>query len=709
MIEAWNFALEPVSGGVDPGSVTLLDGTTFCISNTVGDIDPGGSHGLFVADTRFLAIWRLRVNGAVPAPLSVIETDPAGGSFVTRLRPTSIVPNPALVVVRDRYVGEGMSELLTLRNLARDSIDLRLSIDVGADFAHLFEVKEDRLSPRGFHSVEVVGQQMVFDFRDGHRQRRLSVSVPAGAEAGPGQMTFALQLGPNGSWSVPFEFLIRVDDVELPPRHVEGRPGPSASEAGYRVWHAAMPKFASGDESFTRALSRSVADVGSLRISDEELDEDAIIAAGAPWYMAMFGRDSLITSQMCLLLDPSMASGTLRALARHQGERVDTVTEEQPGRILHELRFRIDGGSEGPSRSAYYGSIDSTPLFVCLLGEAVRFGLHEDELQALLPAADRALAWVSDYGDRDGDMFVEYERLSPQGLVNQGWKDSTDAIAFADGTLARTPIALCEVQGYTYAAWRSRAEIATHLGDHETADRCNERARLLKRTFNERFFLAESGCFALALDGAKRPVDAITSNIGHLLWTGIVDIEHAGKIAEHLVSPELFSGWGVRTLSSAMTAYNPMSYHNGSVWPHDTAICIAGLARYGFHDEAATIGLGLVAAADAFGGRLPELFCGFSNKEFAAPVAYPAACSPQAWAAASLISLVRSFIGLDPDVLQGTVRIQPAIPDLLDKLTIRGMMLAGNRVDVVASGAHARFEGLTPALSVERVPRDRLR
>ncbi|HEY5274006.1 MAG TPA: glycogen debranching N-terminal domain-containing protein [Acidimicrobiales bacterium] len=709
MIDAWNFALEPASGGMNPGSVTLLDGTTFCISNTVGDIDSGGSHGLFVADTRFLAIWRLRVNGAVPAPLSVIESDPAGGSFVTRLRPTPIVPNPALLVTRDRYVGEGMSELLTLRNLARDSIDLRLSIDVGADFAHLFEVKEDRLSPRGFHSVEVVRQEMVFDFRDGHRRRRLSVSVPPEAEAGPGQMTFVVQLGPNGSWSVPFEFTIRVDDVELAPRHVEGRPGPSASAAGYRVWHAAMPRFASGDESFTRALSRSVADVGSLRISDEELDRDAIIAAGAPWYMAMFGRDSLITSQMCLLLDPSMASGTLRALASHQGQRVDTTTEEQPGRILHELRFRIDGGTEGPSRSAYYGSIDSTPLFVCLLGEAARFGLGEEELLALLPAADLALGWVSEYGDRDGDQFVEYERLSSQGLVNQGWKDSTDSIAFADGTLAHTPIALCEVQGYTYAAWRAREDIAVHLGDQETADRCNEKATQLKQAFNERFFVAESGCFALALDGAKRQVDAVASNIGHLLWTGVVDDEHASRVAEHLISPELFSGWGVRTLSSKMAAYNPMSYHNGSVWPHDTAICVAGLTRYGFYDEAATIGLGLIAAAETFGGRLPELFCGFSHEEFAAPVAYPAACSPQAWAAASLISLVRSFIGLDPDVPDATVRLQPAVPDLLDKLTIRGLMLAGNRVDVDASGAHARLEGLAPGLRIEHVQRERSR
>ena len=471
-----------------------------------------------------------------------------------------------------------------------------------------------------------------------------------------------------------------------------------------------MPRFASGDESFTRALTRSVADVGSLRISDEELDEDAIIAAGAPWYMAMFGRDSLITSQMCLLLDPSMASGTLRALARHQGERVDTVTEEQPGRILHELRFRIDGGSEGPSRSAYYGSIDSTPLFVCLLGEAVRFGMHEDELQALLPAADRALAWVSDYGDRDGDMFVEYERLSPQGLVNQGWKDSTDAIAFADGTLARTPIALCEVQGYTYAAWRSAGR--NRYSSRRPRDRgsMQRKGAPVEAGVQRAFLLVRIGLFRVGASTARNARSTRSPPTSAICSGPASSMSSMPPRSPSTWSPRSSSAaGGFRTLSSAMTAYNPMSYHNGSVWPHDTAISVAGLARYGFHDEAATIGLGLVAAADAFDGRLPELFCGFSNDEFAAPVAYPAACSPQAWAAASLISLVRSFIGLDPDVSHGTVRVRPAIPDLLDKLTIRGMMLAGNRVDVVASGAHARFEGLTPALSVERVPRGRLR
>ena len=700
MTDAWTYAAEPASGGVTPGLVTLLDGTTFCISNPLGDVEPGGSHGLFVADTRFLSCWRLRVDGATPGPLSVIESDPSGGSFVARVRPTPTRPTPQLVISRERYVGEGMSELLSVHNLGRESMTVQLVLELAADFAHLFEVKEDRFLPRGFHSVEAVSNAMVFEFRDGRRERQLSVSVPEGAAAGPGRMSFVVDLAPRGSWSVPFEFTIRVDDVPLVPRHRGGHPGPSASAAGYRAWHAGRPRFESSDESFTRSLARSVADIGALRIFDTELDDEAVIAAGAPWYMAMFGRDSLIASQMCLLLDPSMAAGTLRALARHQGRDIELETEEQPGRILHEMRFRIDGGADGPGRSAYYGSIDSTPLFVCLLGEAVRFGLPGHELAALLPVADAALSWIENYGDKDGDGFIEYQRMTPRGLVNQGWKDSVDGINFADGSLAAAPIALCEVQGYAYAAWTARAEIADHLGDRGTADRCRERARQLKDSFNKRFFLDSAGCFAVALDGEKRQVDSITSNIGHLLWSGIVNDEHARAIADHLVSPELFSGWGVRTLSTAMGAYNPMSYHNGSVWPHDTAICVAGLTRYGFVDEAATIGLGLIEAADRFGGRLPELFCGFSKEEFAAPVSYPAACSPQAWASASLISLVRSFVGVEANASHRTLRLRPVVPAALGTISLTGLPLLGERIGLQASGEYVVATGLPPEITL---------
>ena len=700
MSDPWTFQAEPAIGGNAYGNTTLLDGTTFCISDALGDIEPGGSQGLFVADTRFVSLWKLRLDGLTLAPLSVIESDPSGGTFVSRLRPSVERPTPALVVSRDRYVGEGMSELLSIENLSTSSLELRLVLDIGADFAHLFEVKEDRLVPRGFHSVEVVANEMRFDFRDGKRARRLSVSIPGGAEAGPGRISFVVPVGARSKWSAPFEFTIRVDEVELHPRHRDGRPGPSTSAAGYRTWRAARPRFESSDEIFTRALSRSVADIGALRILDEELDEEAVIAAGAPWYMAMFGRDSLIASQMCLLLDPRMAAGTLRALARHQGRDVDPETEEEPGRILHEMRFRIDGGADGAGRSAYYGSIDSTPLFVCLLGEAVRFGLAEQELAALLPVADAALSWVENYGDKDGDGFVEYQRMTPRGLVNQGWKDSADGINFADGGIASAPIALCEVQGYVYAAWLARAEIADHLGDRGTADRCRERAHHLRQLFNDRFYVESKECFAVALDGDKRQVDSVTSNIGHVLWSGICTAELSEKIANHLVSPELFTGWGVRTLSSKMGAYNPMSYHNGSVWPHDTAIAVAGLVRYGFVEEAATIGLGLIEAADRFGGRLPELFCGFAKQEFAAPVSYPAACSPQAWASASLLSLVRSFAGIEANAPHRTLRLRPAVPVELGTLSVSGLPLFGGSLTVKAVADKVLASGLPAGVTL---------
>lgn len=700
MSDPWTFQAEPSIGGGTSGLTTLLDGTTFCISNALGDIEVGAGHGLFVADTRFVSNWRLRLDGGSLGSLSVIESDPSGGSFVSRLRPSPDRPTPAILVARERYVGEGMSELVRLENLSPSAVTIRLVLELGADFAHLFEVKEDRLSPRGFHSVEVIENEMRFDFRDGRRERRLSVSIPDGADAGPGRMSFVVPLESRASWSAPFEFTIRVDEVELHPRHRGGRPGPSASAAGYRTWHAGRPRFESSDEPFTRALARSVADIGALRIFDHELDDEAVIAAGAPWYMAMFGRDSLIASQMCLLLDPTMAAGTLRALARHQGRSVDPETEEEPGRILHEMRFRIDGGADGPGRSAYYGSIDSTPLFVCLLGEAVRFGLPESELAALLPVADAALSWIENYGDRDGDGFVEYERMTPRGLVNQGWKDSGDGINFADGTVANAPIALCEVQGYVYAAWLARAEIADHLGDRGTADRCRERAHHLRELFNERFYVESNECFAIALDGDKRQVDSVSSNIGHVLWSGICTSELADKIARHLVSPELFTGWGVRTLSSKMGAYNPMSYHNGSVWPHDTAIAVAGLVRYGFAEQAATIGLGLIAAADRFGGRLPELFCGFAKDEFAAPVSYPAACSPQAWASASLLSLVRSFVGIEANTPHHMLRLRPVVPLELGTMTVSGIPLFGTSVTVRATADNVLASGLPAGVSL---------
>jgi glycogen debranching enzyme len=413
---------------------------------------------------------------------------------------------------------------------------------------------------------------------------------------------------------------------------------------------------------------------------------------------------------MSLAVDRGLAAGTLATLASHQGRRVDPLTEEEPGRILHEVRLGVESGLSLGGGSIYYGTVDATPLFVVLLGEVARWHSDRALVADLLPAADRALAWVEEYGDRDGDGFVEYHRATDRGLRNQGWKDSWDGVTFADGRPAEAPIALCEVQGYVYDAYRSRAELARGLGDQATAERCSERARELKRAFNEQFWLPDRGYYALALDRDKTPVDACASNMGHCLWSGIVDEDKAPAVAERLLSREMFTGWGVRTLASDMGAYDPVSYHNGSVWPHDNALIVTGLMRYGFLEEGQRVAEGLFEAAQAFGGRLPELFAGIDRSHYHAPVPYPTSCSPQAWAAATPIQLIRSLLRFEPWLTRDTVWMAPALPPSFGRLRVEGIALGDDRVTLaVDADARATVEGLSPGVHVRNEPYDCLR
>jgi glycogen debranching enzyme len=451
-----------------------------------------------------------------------------------------------------------------------------------------------------------------------------------------------------------------------------------------RNWHASTPDVTCDNEVLRQAIERSVADLGSLRITDPEDPDGALpmIAAGSPWFMTLFGRDSLLTSMMTLPWDLTIARGTLYALARRQGRMVDPLSEEEPGKILHEVRLGLDESVALGGKSVYFGSIDATALFVILLGQAVRWGLPREDLTALLPAADRALEWVQRYGDLDRDGFVEYKRKTDRGLLNQGWKDSRDSISDRSGHLARGPIALAEVQGYVYAAYRSRADVARFLGDDETAVRLDAQADRLQQDFNAAFWLPDDGYYALALDGDKRPIDALASNQGHCLWSGIATAGHAAGVAERLLSADMFSGWGVRTLADGMGRYNPISYHNGSVWPHDNALTVAGLMRYGFTDAAATIAAALIEASAGFGGRLPELFCGFSRTELTSPVSYPTACSPQAWAAATPLALLAALLDLQPNRLRGTVHAVNALPPEWGRVRLVGLTVADSVVDI---------------------------
>jgi glycogen debranching enzyme len=686
------------------GPVTLIEGTSFCISGRTGDIRPGAAQGLFFRDTRFLSQLELSLDGQVLEPLAAQTSTPYAGTFVLRRPPEPGTADSTLLVVRRRYVGNGLVEEVSLRNLGPDAVPVTLTVLVDSDFAGLFDVKEGRARPRAGvqRSAEGAVLRLAYEADRGD-SRSVEVRGSAGATADASALTWQLVLESRVQTTVHLQVVPAVDGVSAPPRYVPGVPVEASLPATMlAAWRATAPVVSSPDWRLRSVLLASAEDLGVLRIFDQQHPDRVVVAAGAPWFMTLFGRDALLTSWMTLPLDTSLALGTLRMLADLQGEQVDPVSEEQPGRILHEVRSGLDAESALGGANVYYGSIDATPLFVMLLGELRRWGLGSDELDDLLPHADRALAWIEQHGDRDGDGFVEYQRPTDRGLLNQGWKDSFDGISFASGDLAGTPIALAEVQGYTYAAYLARAHFAREAGDDALAQRWAASAARLKERFNEAFWLPDRGWYAVALDGDKRPVDSLTSNIGHCLWTGIVDEDKAAAVAAHLLGPDMFTGYGVRTLAASMGAYNPMSYHNGSVWPHDNAIVAAGLMRYGFVDEAQRVALALLDAAAHFGGRLPELFCGFGREEFAEPVPYPTSCSPQAWAAAAPLFLLRTLLRFDPWVPFGKVWCDPAVPEALLPLRVDKVQVAGRSVSVSVTGAGWEMSGLGEGLELIR-------
>jgi glycogen debranching enzyme len=614
-------------------------------------------QGVFFQDTRYISDWKLTVNGLPLEALSATVPEPFHAVFIGRtLRHDHA--DSSVLVERDRQLGAKLTETVTVHNYARDPFQCRIELLADADFADLFEVKECRQARRPSNVRHEGGEQLTLESAREDDERSITIAV-SGATVEKQVLVVLTTVPAHTAWSVTVSATPRLEDDD---GHAGGLRGQPDSFQRVMKWRAAMPTADLSDEAVERTFSRSQDDLGSLRIFNPDHPERAVVAAGAPWFMALFGRDSLFASFMSLLLDPSLARGTLLTLADYQGTKVDPGTEEEPGRILHEVRLGASHGLALGGSGIYYGSVDATPLFVTVLSELSRWGLDDAACRALLPAADRALRWIEEYGDRDGDGFIEYQRKTDHGLRNQGWKDSGDGINFADGSLAEPPIALCEVQGYAYAAYMGRALMARASGDAETAAACVSKASRLKQAFNEQFWLPDRGYFAIALDKDKKPVDALASNMGHCLWAGIVDNDKAAGVAEHLMSPEMFTGWGIRTLASSMGAYNPASYHNGSVWPHDNAIAAAGLMRYGNVNEAQKIAYSLLEAADHFSGRLPELFCGLDRGRYPVPVPYPASCSPQAWASAAPVQLIRTLLRFDPGLPWDDLWLAPTLP-----------------------------------------------
>jgi glycogen debranching enzyme len=654
-------------------TVSILDGNQFLVSNRRGDLEatPTDNHGLFLNDTRYLSRWVLTINGQRPALLSVDDTAYYRVQHFLALATGAVYIDSHLTVVRQRSIGEGFRERLVLGNHSATPIDLDIHIEVGADFADLFEVKE-KLEKKGESYRRAETGQLTLGYSRGQFRRETVVRSSVPATISEDGLRFAVRLGPRALWSTDLDVIaVRRHEtavpVSTPP--VVGEEGlrPDLTE-GLRAWLDSAPKLSCAWEPLQRIYQRSLVDLAALRFRAPVVLAD-MPAAGLPWFMTIFGRDSLITSFQCLPFQPELAATTLRTLAMLQSRSDDPFRDAEPGKIPHELRFGERTAFEEAPHSPYYGTADSTPLFLVVMEEYERWTGDRDLVRALEPEARAAIAWIDNFGDRDGDGYIEYERRNPNGLENQCWKDSGDSIAFADGTLADTPRATCELQGYAYDAKRRAARLAREVwNDPAWADTLERQAAELKRRFNEDFWLPDRKFFALGLDGHKRKIDSLTSNIGHLLWSGIADEDKAKACVEHLMSDGLFSGWGVRTMANTEGSYNPIGYHVGTVWPHDNAIIAWGLRRYGFNAEAGRISVAMLDAAALFSNRLPEAFAGYAREITNYPVEYPTACSPQAWASGTPLLLVRAMLGLEAK--DGELITNPAVPEAIGRLEL---------------------------------------
>ena len=708
MTQGWGYTGGPPSLGGPEVIQTLVEGSLFCVSSGNGDITDQGAYGLFFRDLRSLSRWELRVDGQSPEPLAAYRTEPSSATYVSRVPARAGHADSHLLVLRQRHLGDGMREDLAIRNLGQETAGCAITMLIDADFADLFEVKENRVRPHPERLPAVPipdASGLHFAYRWLGRSRDVHVTSDIRSVSSQGMLTFAVAIAPKKEWHTRFHIRFTLEGLPIEATYPHGEEQALGETARRRrEWTARGPVITTPHAPLQAAIRTGQTDLGALRINDPEHLGRVVIAAGAPWFMTVFGRDSLLTAWMALPLDPTLALGTLQTLATYQGTGTNPLTEEEPGRILHEMRFGAEAGMALGGGNVYYGTADATPLFVMLLGEAHNWGLAPEHLAALLPHADAALQWMIHHGDRDGDGFLEYQRATDQGLANQGWKDSFDGINFAAGGLASAPIALCEVQAYAYGAYLARSTIARDTDQPTLAQEWAEKAATLKRAFNDAFWLPDAGYYAVALDRDKRPVDALTSNIGHCLWTGIVDEDKAASVVAHLMSEQMFSGWGVRTLAASMGAYNPLSYHNGSVWPHDNAILVAGLMRYGFAEQAQRVTLALLEAGVTFGTRFPELWSGFDREEFNAPLPYPTSCSPQAWAAATPFLLLRALLGLHPRIGDHHIVLSPQLPAEFLPLRIDNLQIGQNRISIEVDGGGHHVHGLPESIELRPTP-----
>ncbi len=672
-------------------ALIIREGDAFLVTDKNGNIPPENEQGLglYYADMRHLSVFNFYFHTAPPVVLlSTAEPGFASEHVLTnpqlRMSDGKEVPRNSIEVRRQRAIADCLREQLGVTNFHSDDVTLELRLELGADFADILEVRGFAAKRRGRLVPPVVtADDVTFQYHgldEAIRRTTVRFSTQPNALSASAAV-FHVTLGPRETWSA--EIVVSFDRSLAPTRRQRGRNNAQSVAASYDRWLASCTQVFTDNEFFNKVLDRSMRD---LRMLWNETEQDAHFpAAGTPWFDALFGRDSLIIGLQTLAFRPQIARETLKTLSRWQGKRLDPERDEEPGKILHEYRRGEVSQSGQLPFSPYYGTIDATPLFLLLAAEYYRWTADRRLLQQLRPQLLEAVRWLYEYGDLDGDGYIEYEKRAEGGLVNQGWKDSHDAIIHTDGSLAEAPIALVEVQGYLYAAKRRLAPVLDMLGHAPLARRLEGEARSLRRRFQTDFWLSDLGFYALALDGGKRPCATVASNVGHALWTGIVSRTRAAQVVERVLANDLFSGWGIRTVSHASPRYNPLGYHLGTVWPHDNAITAFGFKMYGFEEELNEVATGLFDAALSFPYyRLPELFGGQARAAYQTPVPYPVACRPQGWAAGAFPMLLQAILGLRADAANGVLQVvRPRLPYWLNTVHLRGLRVGRGQVELL--------------------------
>ncbi|MEK5252587.1 amylo-alpha-1,6-glucosidase [Paenibacillus sp. FSL F4-0125] len=670
----------------------IKENDLFLMTDKSGDIPDNDQSGLglYTRDTRFLSRMEIRINNQRPILLS----SAADENYISTIRLTNphmeedgklILWRESVEIERTRFIYEGaLYETFKLTSYYPKAIQFDFSVLLDADFIDMFVIrgfqhgklgnKTGERSASGEKVISYLGADELL------RETKVKWDTQESRISETGEVHFDVELKHQESVEIAF-FIAPMIEGNEPLQH-EPKEAMNKLRASYASWNASSTSISSDMPLFNKLYHRGVQD---LRVLLTDLGYGQFPVAGLPWYSVPFGRDSLIAALQMLSLNPQIAKGTLLTMAAYQGQKEDEWRDEQPGKVMHEIRYGELAATNQVPFTPYYGTIDATPLFLLLTAEYYHWTGDLDFVSSLMPHLNAALNWIKEYGDYDKDSFVEYYQKSSKGIANQGWKDSADSVIHSNGDYAEAPIALVEVQGYVYQALTRLAPIFKSLGHEEQAEGMEKDAAQLRARFEEDFWMDDEQFYAIALDKDKKRVDSVTSNAGHILMSRIASPERAKAVAARLVAPDLFGGYGIRTMSTAATGYNPMSYHDGSVWPHDNSLCLLGLSQSGFTEEAITVMQGLLNAADQFEYyRLPELYCGYSD-QLGAPVPYPVACSPQAWAAGTPLTFVQALLGLQPNALTRQITIKPALLNGMNDLKVEQLQIGNGTLSLRVS------------------------